>query len=225
MAENFSGRRPSKYTVNKILKDKILRNSLYAHYKKPLQYAQYILNQRELNNGNTNKSNSVSGYLVDASFLWEMYIYNLMRIHLKNWEVKAQEELHFYEQTFYAKDNYPDFVLRHRLTGEIVVLDAKFKNMEFKGRDVDNADIRQLHGYSYYYHLQYGDKFKGAGLIYPAKERIPEDKVNVDSMYGLDNLVQKFGVFTVKDPSGDESMIGNEEYFIEELKLFIGDES
>ena len=97
--------------------------------------------------------------------------------------------------------------------------------MEFNGRDVDNADIRQLHGYSYYYHLQYGDKFRGAGLIYPAKERIPQNKVNVDFMYGIDDLVQKFGVFTVKDPSGDETIIGNEEYFIEELKLFIGDES
>ena len=225
LAESFSGRRPSKYTVNNILKDKILKNSLYANYKKPLQYAQYILNLRELNDGNTNKSNSVSGYLVDASFLWEMYIYNLMKIHLHDWEVDAQEELHFYEQTFYAKDNYPDFVLRHRLTGEIVVLDAKFKNMEFNGRDVDNADIRQLHGYSYYYHLQYGDKFRGAGLIYPAKERIPQNKVNVDFMYGIDGLVQKFGVFTIKDPSGDETIIGNEEYFIEELKLFIGDES
>ncbi len=44
-------------------------------------------------------------------------------------------------------------------------------------------------------------------------------------MYGIDGLVQKFGVFTIKDPSGDETIIGNEEYFIEELKLFIGYES
>ena len=110
LSENFSGRRPSKFTVNNILKDKVLRNSLYSNYKKPLRFAQYILNQRELHNGNNNTSNSISGYLVDASFLWEMYLYNLMKIHLKDWEVSVQEEIHFYEQTFYAKSNYPDFV-------------------------------------------------------------------------------------------------------------------
>lgn len=221
LSENYSGIRPSKFTVNNILKDKVLKNSLYSNYKKPLQFAQYILNQRELNKGDSKTSNCVSGYLVDASLLWEMYLYNLMKIHLKDWEVNAQEKVHFYAQTFYAKNNYPDFVLRNRESGDIVVLDAKFKKMEYNGLDVDNDDMRQLHSYSYYYHLKYGDSFKGAGLIYPAKQHKPENKDNVDYMYGIDGLFQKFGVFTIKDPSEGENIMENENKFILELKLFI----
>lgn len=224
LSENSSGRRPSRFVVNNILKDKVLRNSLYSNYKKPLRYAQYILNQRELNNGNNTTSNGISGYLVDASLLWEMYLYNLMRLHLKEWEVNAQETLHFYDQTFYAKDNYPDFVLRNRETGDIVVLDAKFKKMEYDGRDVDNADIRQLHSYAYYYHLKYGENFKGAGLIYPAEKHMPKNKNNVDYMYGIKGISQKFGVFTIKDPSENETIMENENYFIQKLRVFIDGE-
>ena len=159
----YSGVSPSKATVNNIHKEKCLFNSLYSDFKTPLRYAKILIQSNDVNPGDQKSNDNVGGFLVDASFLWEMYLLNLMRRNLPNWTVDAQFEISFYEDTFYHKNNYPDFVLRNNNTGEVFVLDAKFKRMTFDSRDVDNEDIRQLHAYSYYFHLKEGDKFKGAG--------------------------------------------------------------
>ncbi len=42
-------------------------------------------------------------------------------------------------------------------------------------------------------------------------------------MFGIENATDKFGVFYIKDPSGDETISDNEEKFISELKEFLGD--
>lgn len=217
----YSGTRPSKTVVNNILKEKCLSNSLYADFIKPLEYARVLIRHNDLNAGGDKKSSGVSGFLVDSSFLWEMYLYNLMKLHLPEWEIDSQAEISFYADTFYSKSNYPDFVLRNKRTGKIFVLDAKFKKMCYSGIDVDNDDIRQLHGYSYYFHLIEGEHFAGAGLIYPTKMDRPQGKNHVDNIYGVETTSNKFGVFSIKDPSDDETIAGNEQAFIDELRAFL----
>ena len=91
--------------------------------------------------------------------------------------------------------------------------------------DVDNDDIRQLHAYSYYFHLTEGDRFAGAGLIYPTKMDRPQGKNNVDNIYGVESTNNKFGVFSIKDPAEGESIAGNEQKFIAELRRFLEDAS
>ena len=217
----YSGARPSKTVINNILKEKCLLNSLYADFIKPLEYARVLIRHNDLNAGGDKKSSGVSGFLVDSSFLWEMYLYNLMKLHLPEWEIDSQAEISFYADTFYSKSNYPDFVLRNKRTGKIFVLDAKFKKMSYSGIDVDNDDIRQLHGYSYYFHLTEGERFAGAGLIYPTKMDRPQGKNNVDNIYGVESTNNKFGVFSIKDPAEGETIAENEQKFIDELKPFL----
>lgn len=221
----YSGTRPSKVVVNNILKEKCLSNRLYADFIKPLEYARVLIKHNDLNADGDGKTSAVSGFLVDSSFLWEMYLYNLMKLHLPEWEINSQAEISFYMNTFYNKSNYPDFVLRHKRTGRIFVLDAKFKRMNYSGVDVDNDDIRQLHAYSYYFHLTEGDCFAGAGLIYPTKMDRPQYKNNIDNIYSVESTNNKFGVFSIKDPAEGESIAKNEQKFITELKHFLGDMS
>lgn len=221
----YSGVRPSKAVVNNILKEKCLSNRLYADFIKPLEYARVLIKHNDLSAGGDSKTGGVSGFLVDSSFLWEMYLYNLMKLHLPEWEIDSQAEISFYSDTFYRKNNYPDFVLRHKRTGKIFVLDAKFKRMTYSGMDVDNDDIRQLHAYSYYFHLTEGDRFAGAGLIYPTKMDRPQGKNNVDNIYGVESTNNKFGVFSIKDPAEGESISGNEQKFVAELRRFLEDAS
>ena len=221
----YSGTRPSKVVVNNILKEKCLSNRLYADFIKPLEYARVLIKHNDLNADGDGKTSAVSGFLVDSSFLWEMYLYNLMKLHLPEWEINSQAEISFYMNTFYNKSNYPDFVLRHKRTGRIFVLDAKFKRMNYNGVDVDNDDIRQLHAYSYYFHLTEGDCFAGAGLIYPTKMDRPQYKNNIDNIYSVESTNNKFGVFSIKDPAEGESIAKNEQKFITELKHFLGDMS
>lgn len=221
LAELYSGIKPSKKTVSAALKDKCLNNSLYSDYKKPLEYAKILLDNNDLNSGVSKDMSGISGFLVDASFLWEMYLYNLMRLNLQDWNIDAQCEISFYNNAFYSKKNYPDFVLRNKQTGKIFILDAKFKRMKFDNLDVDNDDIRQLHSYSYYFSLTEGEKFSGAALIYPSKMFRPNDKNNIDDIFGIETAGCKFGVFEVKDPSAGESMAENEAVFLKELSSFL----
>ncbi len=216
----YSGVRPSRKTISNIHKERCLSNSLYADFKRPLEYAQYLLRDEDISGGD-GKAKSVSGFLVDSSFLWEMYLYHLLSDNLEGWEIDPQHPISFYEDTFFPKTNYPDFVLTNRSTGAIYILDAKLKRMAFQGVDVDNADLRQLHAYSYYFYLKYRDKFRGAALIYPTNKNKPEGKKNQDSIYGITETDQRFGVLTIKDPSEEEAIRGNEASFIDELKEFL----
>lgn len=219
----YSGTRPSKRIINSIDKDKCLNNSLYSKYKLPLKYAKILLNHNDLESGNVKSTSGVSGFLIDASLLWEMYLLNLMRIYLKNWDIESQCEISFYDNTFFGKNNYPDFVLRNRNTGKVYVFDAKFKRMEYDNGDIDNEDIRQLHAYSYYFVLKEGLNFAGAALLYPTRQSRQKRTNNIDNMYGIEGSNAKFGVFAVKDPSANETISENEAQFINELKAFIDD--
>lgn len=223
----YSGIKPSLKIVNNIHKDKCLYNSLYSDFKRPLEYAKILINNNELSIGGDQNIGGISGFLVDASFLWEMYLYNLMLINLPDWYIDSQSAINFYSGTFFRKNNYPDFVLRNKKTNKVFVLDAKFKKMNFNSNDVDNEDIRQLHAYSYYYHLKEEENFMGAGLIYPSKEYLPADKINIDNMYSIVSTNKKFGIFNVKDPDPkkSENVYDCEQIFIKELKKFLGEEN
>ncbi len=222
-----SGRKPSKTTVNNILKEKCLNNSLYDAYKRPLQLAQMLLKDEDLDYSEDSNRPGTGSQLIDASFLWELYLYNLMKLNLNdNWEISAQSEIHLYENAFFSKTNYPDFVLKNSSNGDIYILDAKFKKMNFKPEDVDNKDLQQLHSYSYYYYLQYGDRFKGAGLIYPSKEDSPANTERCRSILGLEDSSARFCIFSIKDvdvlkSENIEELRQNEQIFIDDLESFI----
>ena len=221
LSELYSGEKPSRRTINNAMNEKCLKNSLYADFKRPLEYARILLNNNDLNSGKDKKTPGVSGFLVDASFLWEMYLCNLMRLNLTDWEIESQSEITFYETTFYKTTNYPDFVLRHKKTRDVYILDAKFKRMTYHKIDVDNDDLQQLHSYSYFFHLKEGNHFKGSGLIYPTKGDKPSELKNIDAIFGLPQTKVKFGIFSLKDPAECETIVANEKKFITSLRDFL----
>ncbi len=219
--ELYSGQRPSRKVIDNAINDKCLKNSLYLDFKRPIEYAKILLSNNELNSGNDKKTPGLSGFLVDASFLWEMYLCNLMRLKLTDWDVDCQSEISFYEGTFYKTKNYPDFVLRHKKTRAVYILDAKFKRMTYQKIDIDNHDLQQLHSYSYFFHLKNGERFKGSGLIYPAKIDQPSELNNKDKIFGLKQTDVQFGIFSLKDPAKGETITDNENNFIKALKEFL----
>ena len=223
LKDNYSHKKCSKGLIKNILKDKSLFNSLYSDFKMPLRYAQVLLNNEDLNYGENSKISGISGYLIDASFLWEMYLYNLLRMNLPDWKVDSQTVISFYDNTFYKKNNRPDLVLTNKKDGRVFVFDAKFKSMRFSkyANDVDNNDIRQLHAYSYYYSLTEKDKFCGAALIYPTQVPYEDQTNNVDQMYSIKDAPSKFGVFAVYDPGDKGNIKESEEEFIRCIKVFI----
>ena len=219
----YSGYKPTKLSLRNIEKRAELKNELFSAFERPIRLAKLIVDKEDSLSDESGTTSSLNGFCIDSSFLWEMYLYNLLLINLQNWNVDSQSSFSFYENTFFKKTNYPDLVLTNKITGDIYVFDAKFKNFKYRGIDVDNDDLQQIHSYAYYYFLKYGEKFKGCGLIYPIdRDSTQQTESNIDNVFGIDQA-KKFGTFGVKDARNFEELLNNEQNFIEEIRAFLGE--
>lgn len=181
-----SGKKPSYRTIEIAKHHSALNNPMYRDFKKVLDYAELVIKQNDISKASENNS-KISGYLLDISALWEAYLAKVLRMHLPDWEVHTQEEILLYEDQFYSRPNYPDFVLIKN--DEYVILDAKFKKMDFLQKDVDRSDLFQIHSYAGYYNLISNNKLKLCGLIYPLSERMNEQtmyKYHSQHLYGVE---------------------------------------
>lgn len=219
----YSGVKPSRNTIRKALSEPILKNSMYSSFRLPLKYAEILINHNNVTSGNSAQS---SGFLVDASFLWEMYLYNLLRLHFPEWSIDSQAQISVYgeEGVFYAKNNYPDIVMKK--DDKIVILDAKFKRMSFSRDDVDMGDFRQIHFYAYYYSVKNPDKQIYSALVYPTKGHCDGETSKSCRFGGEYGKGTRFNVLTIEDP-GDKDlnekdlMLNSERKFIANLRDFI----
>lgn len=184
---SYSGRCPTAETIKQALNHKALSNPMYAEFKKTLKYAEVVLRKHDMLETESENSMGISGYLMDVSSLWEAYLAALLRSNFPDWNVKTQEELFLYKESFFARHNYPDIVMEK--DGEYVILDAKFKHIRLEGNDVDRADLFQINSYAGYYNLKYPGKVKLCGLIYPLSKDIQEEKTktktHLEHLYGL----------------------------------------
>ena len=225
LRENSTGKKPSRHVINNIDKEPFLQNSLYSDFKKPLRLAKLLLKDDDLSPDDMKGDSGISGYLVDSSFLWEMYLYGLMTNKLENWTVSDQEPLKLYRGKFYRRSNYPDFVLFNREKNQICILDAKFKSMGFNPYDLDREDFFQIHSYAYYYQLKSiydrsEPRLKGCALVYPTKVDPPDTTA---PMFGLENAKERFSVITLKDVPNDLEKSEND--FIMTLQTFLDNDN
>lgn len=214
-----SGRRPTLETIQKAKNHRALHNPMFVQFRRTLDYAELILRKQNLISSDEEKSsNKISGYLLDVANLWELYLENLLRNNFQKegWTIYAQEEISLYKGTFFARKNKPDLVMRHE-DGRVVVLDAKFKKMDFHGPeeycDVDRTDLFQIQSYAGYYREK-KENIILCGLIYP----LSIDESKETTLYGLEESKIKFiidGIFA----SDDVISIPEREFcFIERLR-------
>ena len=228
-----SGRRPTLETIQKAKNHRSLQNPLFAPFRRTLDYAELILRKQNLISSDEEKSsNKISGYLLDVASLWELYLENLLRNNFQSegWTISAQEELSLYEDTFFARPNYPDLVMRHK-DGRLVVLDAKFKKMNFVqdhygNCDVDRTDLFQIQSYAGYYREK-GENIILCGLIYPLSKDPSKDSIkNKTYLYGpgisdINFIIDGIYIGDEKNFIPDQKLPEQESAFIERLKKII----
>lgn len=220
--------RPTLETIQKAKNHRSLQNPMFAPFRRTLDYAELILRKQNLISSDEEKSsNKISGYLLDVASLWELYLENLLRNNFQSegWTISAQEELSLYENTFFARHNYPDLVMRHK-DGRLVVLDAKFKKMNFAqdhygNCDVDRTDLFQIQSYAGYYREK-GEKIILCGLIYPLSQD-PIDKKNKTNLYGpgisdINFIIDGIYIGDEKNFIPDQELPDQESAFINRLK-------
>lgn len=222
----YSGKKPSALTINRAKNSFALNNPLYMDFKRALLFAEIIIKKNDFEDS-TLCSKEISGYLIDISELWESYLAGVLRTScLENgWNIYTQEKINLYQNTFFKRNNYPDIVLK-KIDNEkidVIVIDAKFKKMEFKNKDIDRTDLFQIHSYAFYYNQLPNHFVRSCCLIYPLKKGF-ELNENSDSIFGLNNTKDKINFFVdgVYDAENTAELENNEESFIKRFWENIG---
>ena len=154
--------------INKI---KPLRHAYFREYRKLQELCLMILNREK--NGLGYQEQKIHGILFDVAWLWEEYVYTLLPkgfVHPRNKD-KTDGISVF---SVGKRKVYPDFYDRERK----IVLDAKYKKLEFTEKGINREDLFQLISYSYIL------KAEKAGLIFPSMEQSVNSEIGKVAGYG-----------------------------------------
>jgi len=219
LKQHYSGRFASYETIQKAKTHQTINNPIYSGFKKVLEYAEIILLNKDLMADNAKQNLATTGYLFDIAELYEIYLEKLLSRNFPDWFVSGQVEIPVYQKQFYRRSIFPDLIMKHKISGKIIALDAKFKKMEMHNKDIDRADLHQIHSYSGYYH----NDLIASGLIYPLSKQIDIDRSHSDTLYGNNDNDVHFivdGVYLYENQTMDE-LIKNENEFINRFKKII----
>ena len=155
--------------MNKI---KPIRHAYFREYRKLQELCLMILSREK--HGLGPQAQRVHGILFDVAWLWEEYVHTLLPkgfIHPRNKD-KTNGISVF---SVGKRKVYPDFYDRERK----IVLDAKYKKLEFTEKGINREDLFQLISYSYII------KAKKAGLIFPSIEQSVNSEIGKVVGYGV----------------------------------------
>ena len=165
---------------------KPLRHAYFHEYRKLQELCLMILNQEK--HGLGYQDQKVHGILFDVSWLWEEYVHTLLPkgfLHPRNKEKKGGI-LVFSDG---KRKVYPDFYDRERK----IVLDAKYKKLEFTEKGINREDLFQLISYSYIL------KAEKAGLVFPSKDKVVDNEIGKLAGYGA--LLKKWSIQISRESS------------------------
>ena len=154
--------------MNKI---KPIRHAYFREYRKLQELCLMILNREK--HGLGYQEQKIHGILFDVAWLWEEYVYTLLPkcfVHPRNKD-KTDGISVF---SVGKRKVYPDFYDRERK----IVLDAKYKKLEFTEKGINREDLFQLISYSYIL------KAEKAGLIFPSMEQSVNSEIGKVAGYG-----------------------------------------
>ena len=186
---------------------KPIRHAYFREYRKLQELCLMILS-REMH-GIGLQEQRVHGILFDVSWLWEEYVYTLLPkdfIHPRNKEKKGGI-LVFSDG---KRKVYPDFYDRERK----IVLDAKYKKLEFTEKGINREDLFQLISYSYILEAE------KAGLVFPSEDKVVDNEIGKLAGYGA--LLKKWSIQISRESSSYsefcEMMENSEENFKENIE-------
>ena len=163
----------------RINKTKPLRHAYFREYRKLQEFCLMILNREK--HGLGYQEQKSQGIVCDVSWLWEEYVYTLLPkgfLHPRNKEKKGGI-LVFSDG---KRKVYPDFYDRERK----IVLDAKYKKLEFTEKGINREDLFQLISYSYILEAE------KAGLIFPSIEQSVNSEIGKVEGHGV--LLKKWSI-------------------------------
>lgn len=162
--------------MNKI---KPIRHAYFREYRKLQELCLMILNQEK--HGLGYQEQKIHGILFDVSWLWEEYIYTLLPkvfIHPRNKD--KTDGISVFSNR--ERKVFPDFYHKELK----IVLDAKYKELEFTEKGINREDLFQLISYSYILKAEKG------GLVFPSKHKVVDNEIGKLAGYGA--LLKKLSI-------------------------------
>ena len=154
--------------MNKI---KPIRHAYFREYRKLQELCLMILNREK--HGLGYQEQKIHGILFDVSWLWEEYVHTLLPkgfIHPRN--KNKTDGISVFSNR--ERKVFPDFYHKELK----IVLDAKYKKLEFTEKGINREDLFQLISYSYIL------KSEKAGLIFPSMEQSVNSEIGKLAGYG-----------------------------------------
>ena len=190
---------------------KPIRHAYFHEYRKLQELCLMILNQEK--HGLGYQEQKIHGILFDVAWLWEEYVYTLLPkgfVHPRNKD-KTDGISVF---SVGKRKVYPDFYDRERK----IVLDAKYKKLEFTEKGINREDLFQLISYSYIL------KAEKAGLVFPSKDKVVDNEIGKLAGYGA--LLKKLSIQIPQNASSyrgfSEMMESSEEIFKKNIDKEVG---
>ena len=190
---------------------KLLRHAYFHEYRKLQELCLMILNQEK--HGLGYQDQKIHGILFDVAWLWEEYVHTLLPkdfIHPRN-----KEKLGGISVFSVGKRKvYPDFYQEELK----IVLDAKYKKLEFTEKGINREDLFQLISYSYILEAE------KAGLVFPSEDKVVDNEIGKLAGYGA--LLKKWSIQISRESSSYsefcEMMENSEESFKRNITKEVG---
>jgi 5-methylcytosine-specific restriction enzyme subunit McrC len=129
--------------------------------------------------------------------VYERFVANFYRMHLKGWDVHAQKRLdwHAQEANSHLPSMIPDLLLRERRSGRIVILDTKFTASSLVENQWGKAVYDSAHLYQLYAYLrsqeQLSAEYRSAEgiLLYPTVQNRLSERIQLqDHMIRIESV-------------------------------------
>lgn len=107
--------------------------------------------------------------------------------------------------------------------GHIVIIDAKYKKMNFQSDDVDRSDLHQVQSYFGYYTALGKHVIDAVLLVYPSRSDPSDKKKTGTNMFGIEGCNTAFDISYIKVAENNKEQQKNEEEFVERLRKLINE--
>ena len=170
-------------------------HAYFREYRKLQELCLLILSREK--HGLGFQEQKIHGVLFDIAWLWEEYVQTLLPegfIHPRNKE--KTDGISVFSS--HGRKIYPDYYYKDLK----IVLDAKYKKLEFTEKGINREDLYQLISYTYILEA------KTAGLIFPSVEKVVDNEIGKLAGYGA--LLKKWSILIPQEAE-------NYDHFVQQI--------
>ncbi|MFD1014409.1 5-methylcytosine restriction system specificity protein McrC [Winogradskyella rapida] len=189
--------------------------AMYANYKSIVDFSWQIIQRKNNSISQEQFNTSNEALFLDMAEIWENYLMTILkkRYAIEGWKVYSQK-FNIYKEQKFKRGLIPDIIIEK--DNNVVVFDAKYKNMSSRRYDYDRSDFFQIHTYGSFLESQ-NKKIIGLGLIYPLQKCFDEELLKSNfsnNLYGESINKSWFKVDGIKLSNSIEELSNQKNAFL-----------